>query len=35
MMKIGEINWMQVGAWLVHDDRAVPQMRPLNEQDRD
>ena len=34
MMKISEMNRVQVGAWLAHDDRTVTQTRPLNEQDR-
>ena len=34
-MKISEMNWMQMGAWLAHDDRTVTQTRPLNEQGRD
>ena len=35
MMIISDVNWMQVGAWLAHDDRTVPQTHMPVEQGRD
>jgi len=33
-MKVRDVNWMQMGAWLAHDGRTMPQTHMPVEQGR-